>query len=404
MIFDSITRFLIEVWSLLLVVSPWLLLGLFVAGLIHAFIGEDLIKHHLGGSGVVPVIKSTLFGIPLPVCSCGVIPIAAGIRKDGASKAATMAFMTSTPTTGVDSIFVTYAFLGLTFAIARPLAALIGGLLIGTLVHALEYEPAVVAKKHGTHPKLNFGQQFRESITYGFSTLPQDIGRTLLIGIVVGGAITMLIPRDIAQDYLSNPLVAYPLMLIISVPIYVCAVGSVPIAAALLMKGLVPGAALAFLIAGPATNTITLAFVGKEMGKKVLVSYLTSIVLCAIISGLLLDFFVKDSDFTRLATASERAPYLIQIIAAIGLLLIIIFNIRAEDREEIDMEYTFRVPDMTCKHCKMTIEQALRDVPNVEKVEVFLGKKIVAVSGDVDPEDIKRRIEEAGYHVAKRSE
>jgi len=393
----------LEIWRLFLIVSPWLLLGLLIAGLIHAFIGEEFVRYHLGGSGLIPVLKATLFGIPLPVCSCGVIPIAAGIRKDGASKAATMAFMTSTPTTGVDSIFVTYAFLGMAFTIARPLAALFAGILIGLLIHFTlreEFRPAVT---HGAHAELPVLQKLREGLSYGFRVLPQDIGKTLLVGILVGGVIAALIPKDIAQGYLSIPYIAYPLMLAISVPLYVCAIGSVPIVAALLMKGLVPGAALAFLIAGPATNTITLAFVGKKMGRKVLILYLSAIILIAIGFGLGLDLLTRGISFEWSGPAGSRPPYLLQLIATFLLLFLIIFNLRSGQAGE-EMRYSFYVPDMTCKHCKMTIEQALRGLPGVEKVEIILDKKIVGISGEVDPKTIRREIEAVGYSVRNETE
>jgi uncharacterized membrane protein YraQ (UPF0718 family) len=155
--FEVLVTIVIEIWHLLLVVSPWLLLGFIIAGIIHSFLGEEFVRNHLGGSGFIPVLKSTLFGIPLPVCSCGVIPIAAGLRKDGASKASTMAFLISTPTTGVDSLFVTYAFLGVLYMVARPLAALIAGLFIGVLVYSSEKETRVKRSEHGFHSFAPFG-------------------------------------------------------------------------------------------------------------------------------------------------------------------------------------------------------------------------------------------------------
>ncbi|MGB2769104.1 MAG: permease, partial [Candidatus Zixiibacteriota bacterium] len=142
---DLLLNAIKQIWEFALIVSPWLMLGFLFSALIHAFIGERFIRQHLGGGGFASVWKATVFGIPLPICSCGVIPLAAGLRKDGASKAATMSFLVSTPTTGIDSIFVTYAFLGATFAIVRPISALVGGILVGTLVSLLVKEKSEIA-------------------------------------------------------------------------------------------------------------------------------------------------------------------------------------------------------------------------------------------------------------------
>ncbi|MCK4527740.1 permease [candidate division WOR-3 bacterium] len=390
-----------EIWNLLLIVSPWLLVGLLIAGLIHSFIGEDFIRHHLGGSGFLPVLKSTLFGIPLPVCSCGVIPIAAGLRKDGASKASTMAFLVSTPTTGIDSIFVTYAFLGGIFTIARPLAALFAGLVIGVLVYIAEKEKMQELSEHGPHSQITPFDRIKQTFIYGFRILPQDLGRTLLFGIILGGMLSALIPQDIANVYLSNPFIAYPMMLFISVPLYVCAIGAVPIAAVLLLKGLVPGAALAFLIAGPATNTITLAFVGKKMGGRVLFLYLTTIIIIAIVFGVFLDLIIGRVGIKEMISSGSRLPYLLQLISSILILVIILLNTIKGRREDVKMDHSFYVPDMACKHCQMTIEQALKEVPGVKKIAILLDKKLVKIDGEINEEKVVKQIEDAGYTVER---
>ena len=393
-----------EIWNFFLIVSPWLILGLFIAGLIHSFIGEEFIRTHLGGPGFLPVLKSTLFGMPLPVCSCSVIPIAAGLRKDGASKASTMSFLVSTPTTGIDSIFVTYAFMGGVFAIARPLSALFAGLLIGMLIYITEKNsnpPLVQTYKHGKHPNLSLIVRLKSTFIYGFKVLPQDMSRTLLLGIVVGGILSAVIPVDFAKEYLSNPLIAYPLMIAISIPIYVCAVGSVPIAAALLIKGLMPGAALAFLIAGPATNTITMGFVANKLGKRVLVFYLGGIVIVAIVSGMIIDAVLPGITGKQIVVHGRHLPYLIQVIATIILLGVLFINLSHKKYKGVKMDYEFHVPDISCKHCQMTIEQAVKKVPGVKKIEVSIDEKLVRVDGKIDKEAVVKQIENAGYSVKK---
>ncbi|MCK4640124.1 MAG: permease [Candidatus Marinimicrobia bacterium] len=393
-----------EIWNFLLIVSPWLLLGLFIAGLIHSFIGESFIKEHLGGSGFIPVLKATLFGIPLPVCSCSIIPIAAGLRKDGASKAATMSFLISTPTTGVDSIFITYGMLGGVFAIARPLAALIGGILIGVIVYLTEKNNQTrLIVEHKKHPHLSLLDRIKSTFVYGFSVLPQDLSKTLLLGIAVGGALSALLPTDFASEYLSNPLIAYPLMIVVSVPIYICAVGSVPIAAALLMKGLIPGAALAFMIAGPATNTITMGFVGKKLGKKVFIIYLVSIIIIAVGGGLLMDLFLPTWSGHELMHRHDETSVFLKIISTVLLLAIMGYSLFSKQKKikEVDMEYRFYVPDMTCKHCQMTIKNSLKKLPGIENVVISLTDKTVSVDGEADPNTIIKQIEGVGYTVGK---
>lgn len=393
-----------EIWNFLLIVSPWLLLGLFIAGLIHSFIGESFIKEHLGGSGFIPVLKATLFGIPLPVCSCSIIPIAAGLRKDGASKAATMSFLISTPTTGVDSIFITYGMLGGVFAIARPLSALIGGILIGVIVYLTEKNNRTsLIVEHKKHPHLSLWDRIKSTFVYGFGVLPQDLSKTLLLGIAVGGALSALLPTDFASAYLSNPLIAYPLMIVVSVPLYVCAVGSVPIAAALLMKGLIPGAALAFMIAGPATNTITMGFVGKKLGKKVFAIYLISIIIIAVGGGLIMDLFLPVWSGRELMHRHDETSVFLKIFSAVLLLAIMGYSLFRKQKKikDVDMEYRFYVPEMTCKHCQLTIENSLKKLPGIENVVISLANKTVSVDGEVDTNTIIKQIEGVGYSVEK---
>ncbi|MGB2979990.1 MAG: permease, partial [Candidatus Zixiibacteriota bacterium] len=311
---DLLLNAIKQIWEFALIVSPWLILGFLFSALIHAFIGERFIRQHLGGGGFASVWKATVFGIPLPICSCGVIPLAAGLRKDGASKAATMSFLVSTPTTGIDSIFVTYAFLGATFAIVRPISAVVGGLLVGTLVSLLVKEKSEIADIQPAGAQaLSLKDRLVDGLKYGFGVLPEDVGKTVMVGVLLGGAIAAFLPQDFSQEYLSNPVIAYPLMLVISVPLYVCAIGSVPIAAAMMTKGLMPGAALAFLIAGTATNVVTIAFVAKKFGKNMVLIYLVSIMLLAVAFGLLLDSLLGGVVVNDMLFKGRELPFLLQL-------------------------------------------------------------------------------------------
>jgi uncharacterized membrane protein YraQ (UPF0718 family)/copper chaperone CopZ len=403
MVFDLLINVIKEIWEFTLIVSPWLILGFLFSALIHAFIGERFIRRHLGGGGFAPVWKATVFGIPLPICSCGVVPLAAGLRNDGASKAATMAFLVSTPTTGIDSIFVTYAFLGTAFAIVRPISALAGGLLVGLLVSLLVKErmdkkDLAFSPDHGHSLK----DRLKDGFNYGFGVLPEDVGKTILWGILIGGAISAILPTDVSEVYLSNPLIAYPLMLAVSVPLYVCAIASVPIAAAMMAKGLVPGAALAFLIAGTATNVVTIAFVGQKFGKKVIVIYLFSIVLLALVFGLLLDSLVSGVTAKEMLFRGRELPFWLQLAAVmlfVGLVVRALWKGKTETIEEA--KFTFSVPDMNCKHCQATVRKALEEIPGVTSVETSLDERLVMVNGDVDKETVEKRIKEAGFDATE---
>jgi uncharacterized membrane protein YraQ (UPF0718 family)/copper chaperone CopZ len=403
MVIDLLINVIKEIWEFTLIVSPWLILGFLFSALIHAFIGERFIRRHLGGGGFSPVWKATVFGIPLPICSCGVIPLAAGLRNDGASKAATMSFLVSTPTTGIDSIFVTYAFLGTAFAIIRPISALAGGLLVGLLVSILVKEK--IDRKEiqtvGEH-EHSIKDRLKDGFSYGFGALPEDVGKTILWGIIIGGALSALLPRDVSEAYLSNPFIAYPLMLAISVPLYVCAIGSVPVAAAMMSKGMVPGAALAFLIAGSATNVVTIAFVVNKFGKKVLVIYLVSIVVLALVFGILLDSLLAGVTINEMLFKGREIPFAVQLLSVllfVGLVIRGIFKKKSESTGE--MKYTFHVPDMNCKHCQSAVEKALKGIPGVKNVTISLDQRLVKVDGDVDKKTITEQIEKAGFNPAK---
>lgn len=400
---DLLVNVIREIWDFTLIVSPWLILGFLFSGLIHAFIGEKFIRQHLGGGGFSSVLKATLFGIPLPICSCGVVPLSAGLRNDGASKAATMSFLVSTPTTGIDSIFVTYAFLGATFAIVRPVSALVGGLLVGSLVSLLvkeriEKRDFQAAPEHAHSLK----DRLKDGFSYGFGALPEDIGKTVLWGILIGGALSALLPRDLSEAYLSNPVIAYPLMLAISVPLYVCAIGSVPIAAAMMSKGLIPGAALAFLIAGTATNAVTIAFVAQKFGKKVMFIYLASIVFLALVSGILLDSLMGGVVVREMLFKGREIPYALKLISTLLFVGLIVKSFGKGKGEKMsEAKYTFQVPDMDCKHCQAALEQALNGTPGVRRVEVLLDEKLVKVDGEVEETTILKQIEKAGYSARK---
>ncbi len=300
--------------SLLVEMAPYLLLGFFVAGLLHVFVPNGFYRRYLAGNDFRSVGFAALLGIPLPLCSCGVIPTAMSMRREGASRASTVSFLIATPQTGVDSILATAALLGVPFAVMRPLAALATALLGGMLLVFLNRGEAVASVPVSgascvSRPKASFGAKCVEALRYGFVDMMQDIGRWLLIGLLLAGLITILVPEDFFARLQSVPMLNMLLVLLISIPMYFCATGSIPVAAALMLKGLSPGAALVLLMAGPAANLASITVIGKVLGKKSMVAYLVSLIVGAFTFGLLIDYVLPTEWFSSAMVAGGHCGH-----------------------------------------------------------------------------------------------
>ena len=274
--------------ELLIRMSPFLLLGCLFAGLIHTFIPMNVVANHVGQRGLWAVIKSVAFGIPLPLCSCSVIPAALTIRRKGASRGAVVSFLIATPITGVDSIMATYSLMGPVFTLGRIIAGTITSLLAGIFTNILvpEDKPPVHLEKTCcaklATPKRHW---LIETIHYALFDLLEDIWKALLIGVLIGGLILTLIPETWITTYLGYSWQAMLMMLLAGIPMYICATGSIPIAASLMLKGMSPGAGLVFLLAGPATNAVTITLVMRELGHKAAILYVASISICSVLLG-----------------------------------------------------------------------------------------------------------------------
>ena len=269
--------------------APFMLFGFFMAGLLRAFVPATVVQRHLGKNKAANVVKAALFGIPLPLCSCGVIPAAAGLRRQGASKGATASFLISTPETGVDSIMVTYALLDPIMTLLRPLAAFVTAVVTGMGINLSEKDktppPAPPLKPFGEiRPPI--WKRFINGQRFAFKDILGDVGGSFMIGILIAGVITQFLSPDLVTTYLGTGLIPMLVMVVIAAPLYVCATASTPIVAALAIKGISPGAALVFLLAGPATNAASLAMVAKLLGKRSAALYLASIIIVAILFGL----------------------------------------------------------------------------------------------------------------------
>jgi uncharacterized membrane protein YraQ (UPF0718 family) len=328
---DFILKILSEFWSTFEAMAPYLLLGFGIAGVLSVLISAKTVEKHLGGSKIGSVIKASLFGVPLPLCSCSVIPVTASLRKHGAGRGATMAFLLSTPQTGVDSIMVTYALLGPVLAVFRPIAAFLTGLIGGAVANLIP-DGNSIAEQEQTSCKDGCCSTSAEDkpniiwqiFNHGFITLPRDVGRSMLIGVLIAGAITAFVPDNLLAKYLGGGILSLFAMMLFGIPVYVCATASVPIAAALILKGVSPGAALVFLMTGPATNAAGIAAVWKMMGPRTVAVYLITTAATALASGLIFDRFMEIPDTILNGDHGETMPPLLRTILAITLIIVLI--------------------------------------------------------------------------------
>ncbi|MGS2719153.1 SO_0444 family Cu/Zn efflux transporter [Paraglaciecola aestuariivivens] len=312
--------------------APYLLLGMFIAGVIHQAVPKAWVEKTLGGKN--SIIKAALIGAPLPLCSCSVIPVAMGLRRSGASKASTASFLVATPETGVDSIGITYALMGPIMAIARPIAAIFSAIITGLFVAIWGQKELAQTSQSSTQSstsccqksqkKLDSWEKLRGIFTFGFGQLLRDFMLWFLIGIFFAALITTFVPDGFLQQY-TNGILAMVLVVLISIPMYVCATASTPIAVGLLMSGISPGAALVFMLTGPATNIATLIVIKNELGKRELALYLLAIISSAVFAGLLLNWLFAQFNWQlQLAHGdhSDMVNSLYQISALILALLI----------------------------------------------------------------------------------
>jgi hypothetical protein len=400
-----------EIWTLFYEMAPYLLFGFWVAGLMNLVLSKERVLKHLSGNRFSAVWKAALIGVPLPLCSCGVIPAAAHLEKQGASRAATLSFLISTPTTGVDSIVASYGMLGPLLTIARPITALIAGFFTGVLSMLVDPTPtpSADAAKPTTSstdeiPK-GFVNKLRYSIAYGFTDLLPDITKWLIIGIVIGGFISYLLPAELVEAYLSDPVMAYGLMLLIGIPMYICATGSIPIATALMLKGLSPGAGFVFLFAGPATNTATLSFVGGKLGKKTLLIYLSSILITSVLFGAIIDYVwhIFGKDVRLISGAAELLPDWLKLPGAI-LLAGLMLRPYLRRKSNVSLpKNAYYIPDMNCQSCESKLRDALKDVPGVEEIETSLPQRILKVNGSASESNIREAIQRAGYKIGNHA-
>lgn len=388
----------LAVWSVLLELAPWLLLGATVSALLHGLLPPGWVERQLSGSS--GVLKAVLLGIPLPLCSCGVIPAGIGLRRDGASSGSAVGFLTATPQTGVDSILVSAGFLGLPFALTKVVAALATGLAAGLLVERYAPEGGAI-EPASTHRTERPG--VADMAAHGIDMV-RMIWRWLAFGVIVSAALSVLLPADaFASLTTGGTVAAFGIVLLASVPLYVCATASVPIAAALVGAGMPTGAALVFLMAGPATNLATLGAVRKAFGGRALGLYLSTLVLGSLAFGLGYEAVIGPL-VTQVAGAHEHTTWWAQasavaLLAAMGWFAVEELRAwlarRALERAT-EAQVVVPVQGMTCDGCAARLERVLRKADGVEQVSVSYEEGSAVVLG-LEREQIDVIVRKAGF-------
>lgn len=332
---DILIGLIAEIWRTLNEASFYILLGIFFAGVIGMFISKEQIAKHLGQRNFKSVLLAALGGIPLPLCSCGVVPTAMSLRKSGASRGSTLSFLISTPETGVDSIALSFALLDPVIAVFRPMAAFVTALVAGVCDNIFDVKdnhisdtlqkdcPSCGKDKKSIESHQSLKERFVFNMKFAFLDLLGDIGKWFLIGIALAGIISYFVPESFISNTLSQGWQAMVFMLFAGIPMYICASASTPIAAALILKGMSPGVALVFLLVGPATNAATILMVDRFLGRRSAVIYLLSLSVCAVFFGMMLNLIYTFANIDAKATlghAGQMLPEYLKTLSSVVLL------------------------------------------------------------------------------------
>jgi len=450
----DIQQLFISFMGLYIEMAPYLAFGLFVAGVLHVSVKKAFILNHFGNHGLWSVIKASLLGVPLPLCSCSVVPTALSLKKHGASNGATMSFLISTPQTGVESIAATWGMMGPFFALFRPFVAFATGIIGGVTTSVVTPRDSVEQSEiEDTSVKRTPLEKLKELFRYGFVELMDDIGFNLLVGIAISAIITVVLPSQWFTMFSDKPLLEMVIVLIGAVPLYVCATASIPIAAALLIQGVSPGAALIFLMAGPATNAATIALLGGKLGKKMVGIYLSVIIVSSLTFGFLLNFADSSFDLTIRENAvakytavtaqysheamghemdessdmamaaseqdqseqdhSEHGTSPLFPIVAILFTFPLISSIW-KTKLRVPLTRLFRkrinhnsvptgiysVGGITCNNCSGHVTDAAKLLSNVADATVDIDRMELTVIGDVPEDEVKKAVHDAGYQFS----
>ena len=456
--------------------APYLLLGFLIAGILRTFVPRTVYSKHLAPRNMKSVVKAAAIGVPLPLCSCGVIPTAVGLRKEGASHGACTSFLIATPQTGVDSIAATYSLMGLPFAIVRPIAALFTAMFGGWLVNRYAREDEALSAaaaeagehdhcgcghehhdhcgcghehhdhcdcEHAHEQPSSFWEKLKGALDYAFVEMMQDVGKWLVIGLLIAALITVAVPNEWLAALHDYKLLNMLIVLAVAIPMYVCATGSIPIAVSLMAKGLTPGAALVLLMAGPAVNSASMLVIGKVFGRRTLWLYILSIVVGAVLFGLGVDYLLPQDWFavqSGIAVSADHCAHCLSVMDWLWVALLVLLLLNAfwqmhrghtcscghdhgshehehhhahacscghdhPDHEPSALQAVehvrrYRVSGMSCNHCRANVERAILKVEGVEEVTVDLASGEAVVVGDHDSAALIASVAAYGYEAS----
>jgi len=440
MILGYIGVYFKELYTVFMDMAPYFFFGLTVAGVLHVVMKKEFIARHLQKDNVFSVVKAALLGIPLPLCSCGVVPAALSLRKSKASEGATVAFLISTPQTGADSIIATYGLLGIVFALFTPFAALLTGIVGGimTLVLPGRRQEGVLLSAAGFDCNICFEkdphrhsllEKIKGMAVYAYKDFFDDISVRLAVGIVLSAVMALVIPDNFFSQYLGNEFVSMLVMIVIGIPLYVCVSASIPIALAMIAKGLSPGAAFVFLAVGAATNIATITLVASTMGKRIVTIYLGVVAVMAIINGTILNIIFRTTGAPLPVIEQVHAGHVhgahhallpTLFAAAFSVILAASFFRRARETvmpgivrlfrhsptaaaQSRYEEHTLIIEGMSCMKCRNKVAAALKAVPGVNEAQVDLVSCTAKVNGSASTERLVEAVEKAGYKATDKS-
>lgn len=400
-------KYLTETFYFLNEMSIYLVFGLLIAGVLHIVFPDSLVRKHLGKGSFGSVLKATLFGIPIPLCSCGVVPVAKSLEKSGASKGAIVSFLIATPQIGADSFMITYSLLGWVFGVFRVAASFFTALIAGLWVNILSPKAAFGVSSKIINGDDSLRQRAGRLFHYIEFELLGSIANALIIGVLIAGLISAFLPESIFETYLGSPFLSMVLMMVIGVPLYVCASASTPIAASLLLKGISPGAALVFLLTGPATNAVNISTVSSIIGKKFTALYIGIVALVSLLLGGILNLLSGHFQIAEhIHHHHEVLPSFLRIAGTFILVIMLLYyyvSKRTLKKDVMSQEFTLSVEGMTCMHCKMNVQNAVSAVSGISNVVVDLDNKSIQFDAEDDSliQQVKNKINDAGYEVVE---
>lgn len=413
---DYIYKFSLAFGQLALEMAPWLFLGFVFAGLFKAWFPDRWTEQYLSKPNFSSVIWASVLGVPLPLCSCGVLPMAVSLHKKGASKGAINSFLISTPQTGVDNILATYSLLGLPFAIARPVIAFISGIMGGAVMNWFTKKDQAVA----IQPEISCASNTKQhksvwsGLKYGFFELFGEMYGWLIVGLALAALLNLILPDDLSSLFAQYPGADMLIALLISVPMYICATGSIPVALVLLLKGFSPGAAIVLLMAGPATNIAGIVLLSKSISVRFATIYVASIMIASLLFGFLANMLFSNAAFVNMlghqaaCMHGENSVNFFQagsLVVLSGLVLYFIYNsvfqniapyIRRNSGEPVST-YRYKVTGMTCKNCAKKIDTRLWQEKRVKGVNLVIETSLLEVETSLPSEKIIKMVTDLGY-------